>query len=273
MSYKVAVIIRGEPREAEYTYKNIKWALGDLDCKFFFHLWTTKTNARFETLEVTHSRLSPAFEYLDADVTWHYKEDLDTDNALSYVSNCMFGMWEYSGKYLNEYECKNDVIFDYVISMRPDILITKKITNETLSNMRSQLTIHTDGWTSHTPGFDGGFAPDNFLLGRRFVMNQFQYVKSWAAKHVTDANIIDTTHNVLYDFFMHKQIIEESDPGCVITGSPFCFIVRPGYLDKRPLIEQTTEEIKHEVNEHNKYWWIEMEETLHEMASGKNNSD
>lgn len=252
---KVAVILRGEPRELEYTYKNIQWALSGLEPVYFISVWDSiyDMKTREDNL-IDKSPIVRVANELQATLTFFNKSETNLRRCASSVSDHMFTIWKKSAQVMYDYEEEHDCIFDYVVSLRPDVVFYKQLNKNMIDGTRTKFHLHSDGCVGHTHGFDGGFANDNVYMAHRSLIGKLHDVYEYLDDKQTQ--VLDSTHNILFDYIHNYRIIGEHDPDLALLNSSDMSIVRPGFLSRYPEIDkELSDEFREKLSHHNCVWW------------------
>ena len=234
---KIAVIIRGEPRTIKHSYRNIKWAFDDLEPIYFMDVWNK--NSYLESGLPSNVDLDELFliaEYLSASLRVH-EPAVNTLPGISSPSFSMFNAWHLGKNHMIEYELKNECIFDYVISIRPDILLYRKYRTSDFNNIDN--TLHTDSRIASRFNIAGGFVSDNILIGHRSIMNKMGDIVSFLPEF-RSRQVLDGTHNIIHCYMNKHNIIHEIHPDRRLIVNEQFGIIRHGTFDDNHKIYKPT---------------------------------
>jgi len=127
---KVAVCFSGQLRTCLKALENQRLFFGDMDIDFFVHTWTTNTNRRYALTEVNE-------EVVPSTIISRYVEQLkpkvfhaESAKALNMHGSmnapiALYYSWMKSVEFRRQYEASNNIQYDAVVKMRPDIIFPR----------------------------------------------------------------------------------------------------------------------------------------------------
>ena len=261
---RTAVLIRGELREWDLAKLSI--LRNFTNCDFFFSTWTT--NQRIYAREkdyyfgpveqVSESHIRDDMKHANlVDISLHRYDELAVPENHIKITTYMHYLWEKCNDLKVQHEIKNNFVYDYVVSIRPDQVfywhggIPKEIVNVDPDPFHieadQQIQVNTEMYDLYSP--DNFYGLSSQLANVMF--NFYSFIIREPKRYAFD----NDTHCVFARYLLDRHILVKHPSEHGTLTHLTTRILRSGSGFSNEFVYDSSFALMKATEKHSEYWW------------------
>lgn len=199
---KIAVLLCGEFRTcakaSEYIFKYMDQLSEDID--YYFATWDVTQGQPVTVLDITN-------EFVKYDknlINYQIVKPIDWQHSTYYYQSYLAKLVSILKR---RYELDNNIVYDQVIEIRPDLYITKERDAVRLNDFECLIYVENNGSIEFPGATDLSYQTNSF--GNDILSNRFYYQKSKTLNHINNFKhwpLPLHNHQILADYIFARRI-------------------------------------------------------------------